>query len=89
MKITVSPKLEKFVTKKIATGQYANPDDVVNGALQVLREQERLTAEDIEQLREEVAVGVDQLNEGRIAHFTAEGVIAKGRRLLARRKKKQ
>ena len=37
MKITVNPNLEKFVTKKIASGQFANPNVVVTGRYRYYR----------------------------------------------------
>jgi Arc/MetJ-type ribon-helix-helix transcriptional regulator len=39
----LKPELVKFVAEKVKAGQFANASDVVNKALEVLREQEEFS----------------------------------------------
>ena len=54
MKILLKPELEKFVADKVKAGQYADASDIVNEALDVLKEQEEFTPQHEAYLRREV-----------------------------------
>src|SRR4051794_37487938 len=54
MEITLPSDLQKFVEEKVREGQFASADQVIVGALAVLREQEELRDEDVAELRGEV-----------------------------------
>ena len=64
MNVQLSPDLERFVDQKIRDGQYQSVDDLVCSALQVLRQQESLSREDVAELRREIALGLEQLERG-------------------------
>lgn len=72
MEITLTPDLLKFVDDKVKAGQFDSPDDVIRGALDLLREQEFLTDRDLADLREEVKVGLDELDAGQGAEWNVE-----------------
>jgi antitoxin ParD1/3/4 len=57
---TIPSDLEPFVQQQVAAGEYASADEVVVAGLQVLRELKRRQAE----FREQVRLGVDQLDRG-------------------------
>ncbi len=57
---TIPSDLEPFVQQQVATGEYASADEVVVAGLQVLREVKRRQSE----FREQVRLGVDQLDRG-------------------------
>jgi antitoxin ParD1/3/4 len=80
MNVLLKPEIEKFVTEKVQAGQYANPSDIVNQALEVLRDQEEFTPEHEAYLRREVRRGLEQLDRGEFASFDAEKIIAADRR---------
>ena len=42
MNISLSPELERFVHRKVATGLYASASEVVREALRLLQERDRL-----------------------------------------------
>ncbi len=88
MDISLSPELEKFVSDKVAGGQFDSASDVVRGALEVLKEQEALTSADIEELRPQVAKGIDQLERGEGAPWNVEEIKAEGRKRLSQNRKK-
>jgi antitoxin ParD1/3/4 len=79
MELLLKPELERFVAEKVKAGQYADSSDVVNAALEVLKEQEEFTPEHDAYLRREVARGIDQLDRGERAQFDAEKIIAEER----------
>ena len=79
MDVLLKPELEKFVAEKVRTGQYADPSDLVNQALEVLKEQDELSPENEARLRREVQRGLDQLDRGQCASFDAESIIAEER----------
>jgi len=56
----------------------------VNNLLQQSRQREELTADDIEELRREIDVGINEADHGQFADFDAEDVIAQ--RHAARKK---
>ena len=64
MNVSLSPELEKIVTEKVASGRYASPDAVLGEALRLLEERDRLS-----KLRHDVALGIEQLDQGRSRPF--------------------
>lgn len=86
MNVLLKPELEKFIADKLKAGQFADANDVVNEALQVLKEQDEFTPEHEAYLRRELQRGVDQLNRGEYSDFNAEKIISERRTRLAREK---
>ncbi|MEX2212550.1 MAG: type II toxin-antitoxin system ParD family antitoxin [Phycisphaeraceae bacterium] len=84
MNLTLKPEFEKFVDEKIKSGQYASAAEVIENALTVLREHEQGDDEYLDHVRGEVAKGVEQLERGLTADFTAESVIKERRAAHAR-----
>jgi putative addiction module CopG family antidote len=87
MTITIPPELEQFVRQKIAAGQYVDESHVVTLALHYLKSSEELG--DIEHLRREIALGLDEANRGLSAPWDPEEIKAEGRRLLAESQRDQ
>jgi antitoxin ParD1/3/4 len=87
MDISISPELERYIAGKVAAGQFDSASDVVKGALEVMRDEETLTADDIEELRAEVAVGLEQLDRGEGKPWNVEEIKAMVRRRLARKQR--
>jgi len=81
MHFQLRPDLEKFLNDEVKRGKYGDANGVVNKALEVLKEQ----TEDVEDLRREAAIGIEQAERGEFVEFTAEDIKAEGRRLLAAR----
>ena len=83
MNVLLKPELEQFVSEKVKAGQYTDASDIVNEALEVLREQEQFTPEHEAYLRREVRKAIKQLDEGQRAQFDARKIIAEERKRLA------
>ena len=74
MNVSLTKELEAFIERKVESGLYGSSSEVVREALRLLIERDRLR-----RLREEVELGLTQLDQG--AGIPAEHVIAelKGR----------
>jgi len=82
MNISIKPELENFLAEKLKSGQYANASDLVNDAIEALKEQEEFTPEHEVYLRREVNKGLVQLDSRQYADFDATRIIAEERARL-------
>ncbi|GCL39455.1 MAG: type II toxin-antitoxin system ParD family antitoxin [Sphaerospermopsis kisseleviana] len=64
MNIQIEPELEKIIQAQIATGRYANPEDVISKALKLLLEWDKGYQQWVEETREKVDVAIEQLDRG-------------------------
>ncbi len=64
MNIQIEPELEQIIQAQIATGRYANPEEVISKALKLLLEWEKGYQQWVEETREKVEVAIDQLDRG-------------------------
>lgn len=87
MNISLTPRLEKLVKQKVASGMYNSASEVMREALRLLDESDRIQAIRREELRKEVAIGIDQLDKGEGTPLDMEEIKAEGRRRRARKRK--
>lgn len=64
MNIQIQPELEQIIAAQIATGRYANPEDVISKALKLLLEWEKGYQQWVEETRKKVDVAIEQLDRG-------------------------
>jgi antitoxin ParD1/3/4 len=83
MDISLSSEMEKFVVDKIRSGQYASASEVVQGALALLKEDEQLSQRDLDELREEIGIGIDELDQGKAEPWDSKTMKEKLRTRLA------
>jgi len=69
MNVTLSPKREAMVRRKIESGQFNDPSDVVEEALRLMEEQERYA-----RLKAAVAIGDEQYARGEVTTWTADSL---------------
>lgn len=62
----------QFVESLVTSGRYQNASEVLREGLRMIREREQETAERLQVLREAVAVGVNDIQEGRYATLDDE-----------------
>jgi antitoxin ParD1/3/4 len=77
MNVTINAKFEQYVQDKISNGEYQAPGEVVHDALRLLQKHD--------QLRQDIAVGIEQADRGESVPLDMEAIKAKGRELLAQR----
>jgi antitoxin ParD1/3/4 len=72
MNVSLTPELERFVQDKVASGLYNSASEVIREALRLLREQDIVRQRRLEELRTEIALGIEQADRGEIGNFDAE-----------------
>jgi Arc/MetJ-type ribon-helix-helix transcriptional regulator len=66
MQLTVPPDLEALVRKRLATGAFASPEDVIRLALEKLDAEESWTEEERRALDEKIDRALQQIAAGRV-----------------------
>jgi antitoxin ParD1/3/4 len=66
MKISLLPDLEDVIRRKVDSGEYESPSDVVIHALYLLDAHDRLRQLRLEDLRREIAIGIEQCERGEV-----------------------
>ena len=66
MNVTLTPDQEKIVTEQIKTGHYQSAADVISQSLGMLRDQEEFIRANRTELRDQIAVGLDQIRRGEV-----------------------
>lgn len=88
MEIVLAPEIEEAIRQKVERGEYSSASHVVNEAVSRLLEQE--DTGEIEELRQEVAIGLEEFERGEYRTYDRaslktlrEEIIENGRKLLA------
>ncbi|MEN6437485.1 MAG: type II toxin-antitoxin system ParD family antitoxin [Syntrophobacter sp.] len=82
MNVNLTPQLEKLIKEKVASGLYNSASEVVREALRLMKEQDRVRAVKLEQLRRDIREG---LESGESTPWDAEEIKREGRRRRAAR----
>ena len=67
MNVSLTPRLEAMIREKVESGMYNNASEVVREALRLLEQRDRER-----RLREELAIGVEQIERGETVCWTPE-----------------
>jgi len=59
MNVSLTPELEQFVQGKVNTGLYYSASEVVREGLRLLQERDQLQQLRLQELRQEIQVGID------------------------------
>lgn len=65
MNVSLTPELEKFVENKVKSGLYNSASEVVRESLRLLKRADEMEQIRLEELRQDIAVGIKELNEGK------------------------
>ena len=87
MNVSLTPELERFVQEKVASGRYNSASEVVRESLRLLEEWDRIKVNRYEALKRDIAVGLKQIEEGKVKPFDPEKIKERVRREISRRKK--
>ena len=82
MQISLTPRMDQWVSEKVGSGLYSSSNEVILEGLRLLMRQEEQRQAMIEDLRKEILVGVRQLDSGKAVVFDpslVENVREKGR----------
>lgn len=88
MNVSLTARLEKLVSDKVASGRYGSASEVVREALRLLEEQEHARNAQLQALKEAVAAGVAELKAGTRVFDSAlvERIKARGRKRLRQKR---
>jgi antitoxin ParD1/3/4 len=65
MNVSLTAELEQLVNEKVASGMYTSASEVVREGLRLLKERDELRRIQMDELRRDVMLGVEQVRAGR------------------------
>jgi antitoxin ParD1/3/4 len=80
MNISLTSELERFVNEKVKSGLYQTASEVVREGLRLLRERDELHRQKLEELRKDIARGLEDAEQGKLAPLNARKTLARVRR---------
>ena len=83
IKIRMKPHMTAFVNQLLATGRYDGLDEIFWEGLGLLREHEEIRRLRVEELRQAIAVGIEQADRGETAPLDMAEILAESQRRLA------
>jgi antitoxin ParD1/3/4 len=83
MQVTLTPEQQRFVEEKLKAGGFASASEVVGSALAMWKSQEELTPEDVDELRVQIQVGLEQSRRGESTPLDMAAIKEQVRRLRA------
>jgi antitoxin ParD1/3/4 len=66
LNVSLTPELEHFITTRIASGRYRSAEEVVHEGLRLLKEREGERETALEEVRQKIAVGLEQAERGEL-----------------------
>jgi antitoxin ParD1/3/4 len=88
MNVSLSRQLQGFIEKKVRTGRYQTASEVVREGLRLIEDRDTQRALQLRRLREEIQVGLDQIEKGQVSPLDVKKIKAEGRKRLAARRLK-
>jgi antitoxin ParD1/3/4 len=66
LNISLTPQLESFINARVASGRYQSASEVVREGLRLLHEREERRQAALEELRQSIAVGLEEARRGEL-----------------------
>ncbi len=66
MNVSLTPQLESFIITKVESGLYGSQSEVVREGLRLLVERDRMVETRLDELRAEIAEGLQQARRGEL-----------------------
>jgi len=83
--ITLPAEMAGLVKGAVDDGDYASTSEVIREALREWKLKRELRLGQLAELKADIDRGLADVSAGRLAHFDADRIIARGRKLLADR----
>jgi antitoxin ParD1/3/4 len=64
MNVSLTPELEKLVTRKVESGLYQSASEVIREGLRLLDDHDHLRELQLTEVRKKIQTGLDQLDRG-------------------------
>ncbi len=81
MEIVLPKGLADFVREQLDSGLYESPNEVYRDGLRLLKERRDEEALKLERLRQDLGVGLEQLDRGEGIPFDVQEIIALGKQI--------
>lgn len=88
MTVTLPAELEELVKARVESGQYNSSGEVIREGLRLLEEKDMLRQIKLDQLRKDLAIGIEAADRGELAPLDVDAIIAEGHQRLAERARK-
>lgn len=82
MNLFLTPDLEQLVDEKVATGQYGSAIEVIREALRLLKERDESRRKAFDELKRDIAAGMDQLDRGETGVLDIVAIKAQARKRM-------
>ena len=69
MEVVMSPEMERLVHRKVESGEYPSPSEVLESALRLLDQHDRVRILQHEDLKAAIAVGIQQAEDGQFTDY--------------------
>ena len=69
MDITLTPQINTWIAEKVAQGMYSSSSEVIAEGIRLLKRQEEQRLSMVKDLRQEILVGMKQLDAGKSVPF--------------------
>ncbi len=97
MNVSLTPELGEYVADKVRSGLYSSASEVIREGLRLLKEQEELRHLRLQELKREISIGLEQLENGQAKTYKSAAVLIedvkaegwKRRAAVARSKKRK
>ena len=66
MTVTLTAEQERFIAEQLKSGHYRSAGDVITQSLGMLRAQEEFIRSNVAELRDKIAVGLEQVKRGEV-----------------------
>jgi antitoxin ParD1/3/4 len=92
MNVSLTPELDNFVHLKVKSGRYNSASEVVREALRIMQDHENMKGLQLEEIRQRIQAGLDDLSHGRAVEGTIEELtqrtLERGRKTLETKTRK-
>jgi antitoxin ParD1/3/4 len=86
MNVSLTAELEQLVNEKVASGMYTSASEVIREGLRLLKERDELRRVQMDEVRRDVMLGVEQVRAGRGKKYggaeLADTIKSRGRQRL-------
>jgi len=69
MDIALTPQLSAWIAEKVSQGMYSSSSEVIAEGIRLLKRQEEQRLSMVKELRQEILIGIKQLDAGKAAPF--------------------
>jgi antitoxin ParD1/3/4 len=89
MNVSLTTELERLVNEKVASGMYTSASEVIREGLRLLKERDELRRVQMDELRRDIMLGVEQVREGRGKKYAGRAELADAIKSRGRQRSKK